>query len=170
MAKSKWISFFLCLFLGVFGAHKFYEGRVLLGILYIFTGYISITGVISGAVDASALKAAKLTISGAVPVVGSILSDATETILVSAGLMKSAAGVYGIFAFLAVCISPFLKIGAQYILLKVTCAVCNTFDCKSAVTLVESFSSGMGFVLAMTGTVCILLLVSVVCFMKGMNG
>jgi len=62
-------------------------------VLYIFTGYISITGVISGAVDSSALKAARLTISGVVPVVGSILSEATETILVSVGLMKSAAGI-----------------------------------------------------------------------------
>ncbi len=46
MAKSKWISFFLCLFLGVFGAHKFYEGRVLLGVLYIFTGGLFGIGVI----------------------------------------------------------------------------------------------------------------------------
>lgn len=37
MAKNKWISFFLCLFFGFFGAHKFYEGRILLGIVYIFT-------------------------------------------------------------------------------------------------------------------------------------
>ena len=28
--KSKWVSFFLCLFLGVLGIHKFYEGKVLL--------------------------------------------------------------------------------------------------------------------------------------------
>lgn len=37
MAKNKWVSFFLCLFLGVLGVHKFYEGRVLLGILYLCT-------------------------------------------------------------------------------------------------------------------------------------
>lgn len=37
MAKSKWVSFFLCLFLGPLGIHKFYEGRVLLGILYLLT-------------------------------------------------------------------------------------------------------------------------------------
>ena len=37
MAKNKWISFFLSLFLGVFGAHKFYEERILLGILYLCT-------------------------------------------------------------------------------------------------------------------------------------
>ena len=36
--KNKLISFFLCLFLGAFGAHKFYEGRVGMGILYLFTG------------------------------------------------------------------------------------------------------------------------------------
>lgn len=46
MAKSKWVSFFLCLFLGVFGAHKFYEGRVLLGILYICTGGLFGIGII----------------------------------------------------------------------------------------------------------------------------
>jgi len=46
MAKSKWVSFFLCLFLGVLGAHKFYEGRILLGVLYIFTGGLFGIGVI----------------------------------------------------------------------------------------------------------------------------
>ena len=35
--KNKWVAFLLCLFLGCFGAHKFYEGRVGAGILYLFT-------------------------------------------------------------------------------------------------------------------------------------
>lgn len=138
-------------------------------VLYIFTGYIGITGVISGMVDASALKAAKIGISGMVPVVGGILSDATETILVSAGLMKNAAGIYGIFAILAVCVGPFLEIGALYLLLKMSGAICNVFGYKPAGELIKDFSSGMGLVLAMTGTVGILLLISLVCFMKGMG-
>jgi len=137
--------------------------------LYIFTGYISITGVISGAVDAAAIKATKLTISGAVPVVGGILADASETILVSAGLMKSTAGVYGIFAFLAVCIGPFMQIGIQYLLLKMSGGICTVFDCKPAATLVQDFSTGMGLLLGMTGTVCIMMLISIVCFMKGVG-
>ncbi len=37
MAKNKWVAFFLCLFLGALGIHKFYEGRILLGILYLCT-------------------------------------------------------------------------------------------------------------------------------------
>ena len=36
-AKDKWVAFLLCFFLGGFGAHKFYEGKTGLGILYIFT-------------------------------------------------------------------------------------------------------------------------------------
>ena len=35
--KNKWVAFFLCLFLGYFGAHKFYEGKVGMGILYLLT-------------------------------------------------------------------------------------------------------------------------------------
>lgn len=34
---KKWIAFFLCLFLGLFGVHKFYEGKIGIGILYFFT-------------------------------------------------------------------------------------------------------------------------------------
>ena len=46
MLKSKWISFFLCLFLGAIGAHKFYEGKILLGILYACTGGLAGIGII----------------------------------------------------------------------------------------------------------------------------
>ncbi len=35
--KNKWVSLLLCFFFGVLGVHKFYEGRVLLGVVYIFT-------------------------------------------------------------------------------------------------------------------------------------
>lgn len=35
--RNKWVAFFLCLFLGFFGAHKFYEGKIGMGILYLLT-------------------------------------------------------------------------------------------------------------------------------------
>ena len=138
-------------------------------VLYVFTGYIGITGVVSGTADASAVKALKLTVSGMVPVVGGIISDASETILVSASVMKSAAGVYGILAIIAVWVGPFLKIGVQYLMLKITGAMCMLFSNKQASELIKDFSTGMGMVLGMFGTVGLLLLVSVVCFMKGMT-
>ena len=138
-------------------------------ILYVFTGYMTITGVITGTADAAALKATKLTISGMVPVVGGILSDASEAVVLGAGVMKSAAGVYGMTALVALCITPFLQIGIQYLVLKLTAALCSAFGVKQASNLVDDFSSAMGLLLGMTGTVCVILMISVICFMKGMG-
>ncbi len=138
-------------------------------LLMIFTTYMGITGVVSGATDAVTLKATKVTISSVVPVVGGILSDASEAVLVSVGLAKNAAGIYGILAVLAMFLEPFLKIGTQYLTLRVTAAICGIFGTKSAVDLIEDFSSGMGLLLAMTGSACLLLLISTVCFMKGVG-
>lgn len=35
--KNKWVALLLCFFLGYLGAHKFYEGKIGMGILYLFT-------------------------------------------------------------------------------------------------------------------------------------
>ena len=35
--RNKWVAFFLCLFLGFIGAHKFYEGKSGQGVLYLLT-------------------------------------------------------------------------------------------------------------------------------------
>lgn len=138
-------------------------------IMYVFTGYMGITGVVSGSADAAAVKATKLTISGMVPVVGSILSDASEAVIVGAGVMKNAVGIYGILAFAAIWITPFLKIGIQYLLLKLTAAVCGMLDVKEISGLIQAFSTAMGLLLGMTGAVCIMQLISTVCYMKGFH-
>lgn len=137
--------------------------------LMIYTAYMGISGVVSGTTDAAALKTAKLTISTVVPVVGGILSDASEAVLISVGTMKNAAGIYGILAAAAIFLEPFLKIGAHYLVLKGTGAVCSVLDPKGIGGLLDSFSSVMGLVLAMTGTCCLLLLISTVCFLRGMS-
>lgn len=36
-AKNRWVAFFLCLFLGYLGFHRFYVGKVGTGIIYLFT-------------------------------------------------------------------------------------------------------------------------------------
>lgn len=36
-SKNKWIALFLCIFLGVFGAHRFYVGKIGTGVVFLFT-------------------------------------------------------------------------------------------------------------------------------------
>ena len=138
-------------------------------ILYVFTGYISITGIVSGSTDAAMLKATKLTISGMVPVVGGILSDASEAVLVSAGLVRNSVGIYGLLAITAIWIGPFLKIGVQYLCMKLTAGICRMVGTKSIAEVVNDFSETMGILLGMTGAMCLIVLISTVCFMKGVG-
>ena len=35
--KNKWVAFFLCLFLGTLGIHRFYEGKIVSGIIWLIT-------------------------------------------------------------------------------------------------------------------------------------
>ena len=136
-------------------------------VLYLFTGYVGITGVVSGSTDAIALKVTKIAISGAVPVVGGMLADTSEAVLVSAALAKNAAGVYGLLAFISIIIGPFLKIGIQYLLLKITGAICGAFECKQIVGILKDFTTCLGLLLAMTFTVTMIQMISTVCFIMG---
>lgn len=137
--------------------------------LYIFTGFITVSGVVSGSADAMTIKATKITVSGMIPVVGGIISDASEAILVGAGMMKNTAGLYGIFAFLAICISPILKIMIHCVVLKISAALCSLFGLPGQYGLIDDFSQAMSMILAATGSVCLLLLISTVAFLKGVQ-
>lgn len=48
--RNKWVAFTLCIVLGFFGAHKFYEKKFLIGILYFFTGGLAAFGVVLDAI------------------------------------------------------------------------------------------------------------------------
>ena len=142
---------------------------ILKTILTVFTAYMGITGVVSGTTDALALKATKLTMSTAVPVVGNILADASESVLVGMGAMKNAAGIYGILAAAAIFLEPFLKIAVHYLSLKITGALCAVLSASQTEKLVDTFSGAMGLMLAMTGASCLILFVSTICFLKGVS-
>ena len=75
-----------------------------------------------------------------------------------------------LLAVLAVWIGPFLRMGAQYLVWKGATALCGLFAPKRLTGVVRDFSTAMGLLLAMLGTVCLFWLVSTVCFLKGVGG
>ncbi|MBE6984009.1 MAG: hypothetical protein E7434_00070 [Ruminococcaceae bacterium] len=137
-------------------------------VMYIFIAYMTITGVISGTSDATTVKATKAAVSGMIPVVGSIVSDASESLIASASMLKSSVGVFGMLAVMGICIVPFLRVGIQYLMLKVTSAVSGTVGLEPHVKLLKHFSQAMGYLLGMCGAYVLMLLISSVCFLKVM--
>ena len=135
---------------------------LLTAFLLAFVGYLPASGAIAGSVDASAVKAAKLAISRAIPVVGSILADASETVLAGAGVLKGTVGVVGMLVVLAICLTPFLRLALQYLLYKVTAALCAAVAQPRLSQLIDAIGGAFGLVLGMTGAGALLLLVSLV--------
>ena len=44
--RNKWVALALCIFAGYLGAHKFYEGKTLAGLLYLCTGGLFFIGIV----------------------------------------------------------------------------------------------------------------------------
>ena len=91
------------------GLLKWCITAVLSAVLLVFVGYLTISGVIAGSSDAVTVKTAKLALSGVVPVVGGILSDAAETVLAGAGVLKSTVGLFGMLVVFGMCVAPFFS-------------------------------------------------------------
>lgn len=137
--------------------------------LLLFTIYLSVSRVLSGAADAAAVKVTKAAISGAVPVVGGIISDAAESILAGAGVVKGTIGAFGILAVLGACAVPFLHLGIQYLLYKAAAFLSAAMGVPWLSKLIEGLGGAFGLVLGMTGSCAMLVMVAVLCFLGAVS-
>ena len=134
---------------------------LLTGVLIAFTAYLSVARIITGATDAAAVKMTKAAISGVVPVVGGIIAEAADTVLAGAGMLKNTVGIFGTLAILAACAYPFLQLGVQYLLYKLTAFLASFLGVPGLSKLIDGLGGAFGLVLGMTGSCAIVLLVSV---------
>lgn len=136
------------------------------GIVTVFSAVLALTGVVRGTADAAMVKATKMAVSGMVPVVGSILADASETVLASATVIQACTGVFGLLVIAAICLKPFFEIGLQYLLLKITTSLCAMIAIPELVAHLENLSKAAGYLLAITGIFSFMSLISCVCFLQ----
>ena len=141
----------------------------LLAVATIFTAYLAITGILTSTADAAAAKAAKTAISAALPVVGSILSDAAATLVSGAAVIRNGIGVLGMLGVLAVCGIPFLTLGVHYLLYQLTGGIAAAFCEKQLANLIQGFADVYAFLLGMTGAASFILFLSIVSSMKAVS-
>lgn len=131
-------------------------------ILTLFTAYLAIAGGVSSSIDSLTLKTAKFAVSGAVPVVGGVISDATETMLSGAAVLRGSVGVFGMLCVTAICIVPFLRAGAGYLCYRAGAAVLSPLCSSGLRRLLESVGAGFGLLLGMLGASCMILYLELV--------
>ena len=132
--------------------------------LLAFTLYLSTVRIVSGAADALSVRIARAAISGALPVVGGIISEAAETVLAGAGMLRGVIGVAGMLAILAACACPFAQLAVQYLLYKLVGLCAAVAGSPALSKLVAGLGGAFGLVLGMTGACALALFLSVLSF------
>ena len=119
--------------------------------LMLYTGYVSMSGLISSGTDAVTLRTAKVTISGSVPVLGTIVSDVSDALLSGAVILKNAVGIYGA---LAICLLPFAAAGAKLLVFRLLSLISVSLCGGSLSRLLGSISESYSIALGLLGTCC----------------
>ena len=135
----------------------------------IFTLYISISGAVSGTVDATATRLTKTVLSTTLPVVGGILSDAAQTVLLGAATIKNAIGVYGLFAVMAICLAPFLRLGVNYLIYKGASMLALTLSQGPVGKTIGAIGTSIGILLGSCGACAMMLFFSILSAIKAVG-
>ena len=108
---------------------KFFKKAVLYileFVMIIFIGILSMEGTLSANVDGITAKVGKSIISNAVPVVGKLISDATDSVIGAVSITKNAVGVIGILIIVVITISPIIKAFVLMMLFNLSAGICDS--------------------------------------------
>ena len=140
---------------------------LLCGAVTAFTLYLSVSGVLTGSADRAAVKAAQAdlesdngsaAVSGAVPVVGSILAESAEMVLSAAHSLRAAIGAAGVLGVLIACLAPLVRLSVQFLLYRAAAFVSAVSGVKPLERLLEQLGDAFALVLGMTAACAALLL------------
>ena len=145
---------------------KWFSKLAMTALVSVFTFYIGIAGIASSGADAAASKAAKAIIANFVPVVGKMVSGASDTIAAGAMLIRSSAGVFGLGAVVALCAAPFLAIGVRYLLFKAVSAVICLVSGERISSLVDGLGNVYGMLLGLVGTGAVFMFISILSLIR----
>ena len=138
-------------------------------ILGAFVSYITVVGIVAGSGDRAGVKTAKFAISGAVPVVGNIISDAAETVISGTGVLKNSVGVFGVLVILSSAVTPVITLAVNYFLFKFGAVCASPVIGTSVAELSERLASSFGLVLAMVASCITVFLVAIIMIMQSVG-
>ncbi len=133
-----------------------------LGLLFsVFLGVIAIEGVVAPVADGVALRTGKFLASSFIPVVGKMFADATELILGSSLLLKSAVGLVGAIGILFMMVFPLLKLISLVLSYRVAAAVIQPIGVTQVVEALNSMANSLTLVLVSLGLVTLMFFLAI---------
>lgn len=122
----------------------------LIGLCFtIFLGFVSIQGVMAGAVDGLSIRTAKYAIKSYIPIVGGYVSDGFSVIMASSMLIKNAVGGVGLFLLLSTVISPVLNLVIFMLSLKFMAGIIEPIGDKKIASFISDLSKSLTLLIAL---------------------
>lgn len=118
-------------------------------LMAIFTGLVSVQGLIAASADSASMKAVKFTVSSSVPIIGGSLSEALGTVKASLSLVKTTTGGFGIFASAAVMLPVFISAALYRLALMICSALSEVFGTSALTCVLKSGESVLAAIMAM---------------------
>lgn len=136
--------------------------------LILYFGYLTVTGIIGSTADTLARKATKTVITTGVPVVGGMISEATDSVIAGAAMVRNTVGVVGVLGVLGLALLPLLYTGVNYLTLRLVASLSSAVSEKTAAAI-DILADTMSLLFAIITTIATMLLVTVVTSMKGVG-
>lgn len=124
----------------------------------LFSGFMTLKGILSSAADSMTAKGVKLAANTFVPIIGGALGEAYSSVTASLSLLRSTVGIYAVAAFFAMGIPVVINLALWVLAMRLACAVSDLLDCRQCSEILRNTA----FVFS---TVNILLILSMVVFL-----
>ncbi|MGN1103182.1 MAG: hypothetical protein ACI4RG_13370 [Huintestinicola sp.] len=131
----------------------------------VFTGLLSIQSIVGASADTLGVKAAKFVVSNFVPVVGSAVADAYSTMRSGLGLLRGAAGAFGIIALCVTLLPPVLETLCLYLAMTAGEAAAEMFGVKELGTFFKGAASVLSLSAAILACFGVMFVISTVILM-----
>ena len=125
-----------------------------------FSGILTLTDLFSASADARQVRVLRSAISGMVPGVGAVVSEASRALVSAADSLRASVGTYGLLAVATLCLTPLLRIWLRYLTLRLAAALGGLLGKGRTVDLMGKMAELMGSVLTAAGIACILAMLS----------
>ena len=128
----------------------------------IFLGVMSVQGTATAIQDGVALKTTRFITGNFIPVIGRTLTDAADTFLSAAMLLKNAIGIVGLIIIVIIAIFPALKIMVIAFIYKLAAAILQPLGNSPVIVTLNTISKYMMYVLSCLIIVTFMFFLSIV--------
>ena len=119
------------------------------GITTLYMGIFSIKNVISLSSDTLAKKAVRFSLSGFIPIGGSMVSESIDTYFSSAEFLKSSAGIVAVVSVTMTLLAPCLALISKILILRLSKTVSDILGSKGIASFLKVICDGLYAMLSM---------------------